>query len=132
MKVAIVEAGAVGSATALSLVERGGTCREIVLIDRDTARADGVAAGLRYAAPLSPTVDVRSGGYDDPADAAIVVITAGVNEKNGRRRFTDGFALQVAGEVSRGRLIRSGTDQAAERSSDERRRSAVCWTAGGA
>ncbi|MFE7973869.1 hypothetical protein [Streptomyces shenzhenensis] len=83
MKVAVVGTGAVGSATALSLVERGGTCREIVLLDRDTARADGVAADLRYAAPLSPTVDVRSGGYDDLADAALVVLTAGVNEKTG-------------------------------------------------
>ncbi|GGX98625.1 lactate/malate family dehydrogenase [Streptomyces anandii] len=83
MKVAIVGVGAVGSATALSLVERGGTCREIVLVDRDTARADGVAADLRYAAPLSPTVDVRSGGYGDLADAAVVVITAGINEKAG-------------------------------------------------
>ncbi|MFB7112007.1 hypothetical protein [Streptomyces sp. NPDC056190] len=83
MKAAIVGAGAVGSATALSLVERGGTCREIVLIDRDTARADGVAADLRYAAPLSPTVDVRSGGYGDLAGAAVVAITAGVNEKAG-------------------------------------------------
>jgi L-lactate dehydrogenase len=54
MKVGIVGVGAVGSATALSLVERGRTCREIVLIDRSTARADGVAADLRYAAPLSP------------------------------------------------------------------------------
>ncbi|RMB80241.1 lactate/malate family dehydrogenase [Streptomyces shenzhenensis] len=50
MKVAVVGTGAVGSATALSLVERGGTCREIVLLDRDTARADGVAADLRSSA----------------------------------------------------------------------------------
>ncbi|GHD93008.1 lactate/malate family dehydrogenase [Streptomyces naganishii] len=83
MKVGIVGVGAVGSATALSLVERGGSRREIVLIDRDTARADGVAADLRYAAPLSPRVDLRSGGYDDLVGAAVVVITAGVNEKAG-------------------------------------------------
>jgi L-lactate dehydrogenase len=83
MKVAVVGVGAVGSATALSLIERGSTCREIVLVDRDTARANGVASDLRYAAPLSPTVDVRSGGYEDLADAAVVVITAGVNEKAG-------------------------------------------------
>ncbi|MFB7498835.1 hypothetical protein ACFC09_29815 [Streptomyces sp. NPDC056161] len=83
MKVAIAGVGAVGSATALSLVERGGTCREIVLLDRDRPRADGVATDLRYAAPLSPTVDVRSGDYDDLADAAVVVIAAGVNEKAG-------------------------------------------------
>ncbi|MGW3360000.1 lactate/malate family dehydrogenase [Streptomyces bungoensis] len=83
MKIGIVGVGAVGSATALSLVERGGMCREIVLIDRNTARVDGVAADLRYAAPLSPTVDLRSGAYQDLAGAAVVVITAGVNEKAG-------------------------------------------------
>ncbi|MGW3360297.1 lactate/malate family dehydrogenase [Streptomyces bungoensis] len=83
MRIGIVGVGAVGSATALSLVERGGVCREILLIDRNTARADGVAADLRYAAPMSPTVDLRSGDYQDLAGAAVVVITAGVNEKAG-------------------------------------------------
>ncbi|MER6035977.1 MULTISPECIES: hypothetical protein [unclassified Streptomyces] len=83
MKVGVIGVGAVGSATALSLVERGGMCREIVLIDRDRARADGVAADLRYAAPLSPTVDLRSGDYRDLDGAVVVVITAGVNEKAG-------------------------------------------------
>ncbi|MGW2933622.1 NAD(P)-binding domain-containing protein [Streptomyces sp. NPDC001156] len=43
MKVGAIGVGAVGSATMLSLVERGGTCREIVVIDRDSARAAGVA-----------------------------------------------------------------------------------------
>jgi L-lactate dehydrogenase len=38
---------------------------------------------MRYAAPLSPVVDVRAGGYQDLVDAALVVITAGVNEKAG-------------------------------------------------
>ncbi|MGW5649101.1 hypothetical protein ACWEV3_15705 [Saccharopolyspora sp. NPDC003752] len=44
MKVGV---GAVGSATVLSLIERGGVCREVVLVDRDAARAKGVAAGTR-------------------------------------------------------------------------------------
>lgn len=83
MKIGVVGAGAVGAATALSLIERGGTCREIVLIDRIAGRAAGVAADLRYAAPLSPVVDVRAGAYRDLADAALVAITAGVNEKSG-------------------------------------------------
>jgi L-lactate dehydrogenase len=83
MKIGIVGAGAVGAATALSLIERGGMCRELVLIDRDTARARGVAADMRYASPLSPVVDVRAGDYADLADAALVIITAGVNEKAG-------------------------------------------------
>ncbi|GII57903.1 L-lactate dehydrogenase [Planotetraspora thailandica] len=76
-------AGAVGAATVLSLIERGGMCCEIVLIDLDARRADGVAADMRYATPLSPLVEVRSGGYDDLDGAAVVVITAGLNEKAG-------------------------------------------------
>jgi L-lactate dehydrogenase len=83
MKIGIVGVGAVGAATALSLIERGGMCRELVLIDRDAARAKGVAADLRYAAPLSPVVDVLAGDYADLAGAALVIITAGVNEKAG-------------------------------------------------
>ena len=79
----MIGVGAVGAATVLSLIERGGMCREIVAVDRNTRRADGVAADMRYATPLSPTVDVRAGGYDALADAALVVITAGVNEKAG-------------------------------------------------
>ncbi|MGI5439817.1 lactate/malate family dehydrogenase [Streptomyces shenzhenensis] len=59
MKVAVVGTGAVGSATALSLVEHGGTCREIVLLDRDTARADGVAA------------DLKTGGATDRSDLTL-------------------------------------------------------------
>ena len=83
MKVGVIGVGAVGAATVLSLIERGGMCREIVAVDRNTRRADGVAADMRYATPLSPTVEVRAGGYDALADADLVVITAGVNEKAG-------------------------------------------------
>ncbi len=83
MKVGVVGVGAVGAATALSLIERGGMCREIVLVDRTMQRANGVAADMRYATPLSPTVDVRAGDYQALGDAALVIITAGVNERAG-------------------------------------------------
>jgi L-lactate dehydrogenase len=99
VKVGVVGVGAVGAATALSLIERGGMCRELVLVDRTMERATGVATDLRYATPLSPTVDVRAGGYDALTGAALVIITAGVNEKaggatdrsdpQGRRRLLD-------------------------------------------
>jgi L-lactate dehydrogenase len=99
VKVGVIGVGAVGAATALSLIERGGMCREIVVVDRTMERANGVATDLRYATPLSPTVDVRAGGYDALTDAALVIITAGVNEKaggatdrsdpEGRRRLLD-------------------------------------------
>ena len=61
MKVGVVGVGAVGAATVLSLIERGGMCREIVLVDRAPERANGVATDLRYATPLSATVEVRPG-----------------------------------------------------------------------
>jgi L-lactate dehydrogenase len=106
VKVGVVGVGAVGAATALSLIERGGICREIVVVDRTTERADGVATDMRYATPLSPTVDLRAGGYDALADAALVIITAGVNERaggatdrsdpQGRRRLLDTNAKMYA------------------------------------
>jgi L-lactate dehydrogenase len=83
VKVGVVGVGAVGAATTLSLIERGGMCREIVVVDRTKERAKGVATDLRYATPLSPTVDVSAGDYDALTDAALVIITAGVNEQAG-------------------------------------------------
>jgi L-lactate dehydrogenase len=82
MRVGIIGAGKVGSACALALVMRG-AAREIVLVDRTRERARAVATDLRYGTPLSPLVDIRDGDYDDLAGAALVMVTAGVNEKAG-------------------------------------------------
>jgi L-lactate dehydrogenase len=83
VKVGVIGVGAVGAATVLSLIERGGMCRELVPVDRAMERANGVATDLRYATPLSPTVEVRAGDYDALGDAQLVIITAGVNERAG-------------------------------------------------
>src|ERR1700688_1873730 len=80
MKVGIVGTGAVGSACALALVMRG-AAREVVLVDRTPERARAVATDLRYGTPLSPLVDIRDGEFDDLAGAALVMVTAGINEK---------------------------------------------------
>jgi L-lactate dehydrogenase len=82
MKLGIIGAGAVGAAAAIASCMRG-VARELVLIDKDAARAKGVATDLRYGVPLWPLIDVRAGDYDDLAGAGLVVITAGVNEKAG-------------------------------------------------
>jgi L-lactate dehydrogenase len=82
MKVGIIGAGAVGAATGLALIERQ-VCRDIVLIDCDRAKAAGTALDLRYAAPLTPAVEVDAGGYDLLTGADLVIITAGVNERAG-------------------------------------------------
>jgi L-lactate dehydrogenase len=82
MKIGIVGAGRVGAACALSLVVRG-SAREVVLVDRNAARAKAVATDLRYGAPLCPEVTLRDGDYADLAGAGLVMITAGINEKSG-------------------------------------------------
>ena len=82
MKVAIIGAGAVGSACLTALVMRG-CATEVLVIDRTSERARGLVTDVHYGATLSPPVTVRAGDYSDLGDAALVMITAGVNEKTG-------------------------------------------------
>jgi L-lactate dehydrogenase len=82
MKVGVIGAGAVGSAALLSLVMRGVAC-EIVVVDRNRRRAQGVVTDLQYGATLSPAVLLEAGDYPDLTDAVLVIITAGINEKAG-------------------------------------------------
>jgi L-lactate dehydrogenase len=82
MKVGIIGAGGVGSASLLSLVMRGVACQVIVL-DKNHERAKGVVADLQYGATLSPAVEIRAGDYSDLTDAMLVIVTAGINEKTG-------------------------------------------------
>jgi len=82
MKVGIIGVGAVGSACAIALMQRG-SAREIVLVDKTAARARAVALDMQYGGPVSPPVDVRDGAYEDLKGADLVMITAGVNEKTG-------------------------------------------------
>lgn len=83
MKVGIIGAGFVGAACAKSMLLRG-SCREIVILDIDRRRAAGLANDLSHAEPLGPAVRVRAGGYDALQHAAVVAVTAGINEKAGR------------------------------------------------
>ena len=82
MKVGIVGAGAVGSACLLSVVMRG-SAREVVLVNRDRKRAQGVVTDVQYGTVLLPPIAVRDGDYSDLAGSSLVMITAGVNEKGG-------------------------------------------------
>jgi L-lactate dehydrogenase len=82
MKVGIIGVGAVGSASAMALMQRG-SAREVVLVDRNRQRAKAVATDMRYGSPVSPTIDIRDGSYQDLKDAEVVMITAGINEKTG-------------------------------------------------
>jgi len=82
MKVGIIGAGAVGTATLLAMATRG-SAREIVLVNRDRSRADGMVTDLQYGAVLCPPVTLSAGNYGDLAGAGLVIVTAGVNEKSG-------------------------------------------------
>jgi malate/lactate dehydrogenase len=61
VKVGVIGVGTVGAATVLSLIERGGVCREIVVVDRTPERAIGVVTD-----PPDPLADLtrRLAGYD--------------------------------------------------------------------
>jgi threonine dehydrogenase-like Zn-dependent dehydrogenase len=82
MKIGIIGTGAVGCACALAAVIRG-SAREIVLVDRTRKKAEAVAADIRYGTPLCPKVEIADGDYDSLQGAALVMITAGINEKTG-------------------------------------------------
>jgi L-lactate dehydrogenase len=82
MKIGIIGAGAVGAACAMATVMRG-CASELVLVNRSRDRAKGMATDLSYGAPLSSTTKVTDGDYPDLSGAALVMITAGVNEKSG-------------------------------------------------
>ena len=52
-------------------------------MDRTRKRAKAVATDLRYGSPLCPKTNVIDGDYADLAEAELVMITAGINEKTG-------------------------------------------------
>lgn len=82
MKVGVIGVGAVGSAATMALLARG-CAREIVLVDKNGPRAKGVALDMGYGLPLLPPVNLKAGGATDLSGAALLIITAGVNEAAG-------------------------------------------------
>jgi len=82
MKIGIIGTGAVGCACALAAATRG-SARQIVLVNRTRKTAEAVAADIRYGTPLCPKVEIADGDYDSLEGAALVMVTAGINEKTG-------------------------------------------------
>ena len=85
-KVAMIGCGFVGSATAFALMESG-LFSEMVLIDADKNRAEGEALDISHGLPFARPMKIYAGDYDDVADAAIVVISAGAGQKPGETRL---------------------------------------------
>jgi len=85
-KIAIVGMGNVGSAFAYALMLRR-IATDVVLLDLDQRRAEGEALDLKHGLPLVGPMNVLAGTYADCADADVVVITAGANQKPGQTRL---------------------------------------------
>jgi L-lactate dehydrogenase len=98
MKVGIVGSGFVGATAGYALVMQG-VGREIVLVDKDAARAAAEADDLRHAVPFAHPLDVRAGGYKDLAGCRVVVLSAGVGQKAGETRL---HLLQRNAQIFRG------------------------------
>ena len=86
MKVGVVGTGLVGATAAYALVMRG-VGREIVLVDKNEARAAAEADDIRHAVPFAHALEVRAGGYPDLAGCCAVVLCAGVGQKPGETRL---------------------------------------------
>ncbi len=86
-KVVLVGTGMVGMSFAYATLNQN-ACDELVLIDINKERAIGEAMDLNHGLAFSKTsMRIYAGDYPDCKDADIVVICAGVNQKEGESRL---------------------------------------------
>src|SRR5512134_1694815 len=76
----------VGSTSAYALVMRG-VGREIVLVDKNRARAEAEANDIFHAVPFAHPLTVQAGEYPDLFGARVVVIAGGVAQQPGETRL---------------------------------------------
>jgi L-lactate dehydrogenase len=86
MKVGIVGSGFVGATAGYALVMQG-VGREIVLVDKNTARAAAEADDIRHAVPFAHPLNIHAGEFADLAGCRVVVLCAGVGQKPGETRL---------------------------------------------
>jgi len=85
-RVAVIGMGNVGATLGYALLFSG-LAAEIVLIDRNRAKAEGEAMDLNHAVPFARPTRIWAGDYNDCAAAAVVVIAAGAGQKPGETRL---------------------------------------------
>ena len=85
-KAAIIGCGFVGTSIAFSLVQKG-IFSELILIDANEKKAEGEAMDLSHGLPFTKPMEIKAGGYEDIADCAMIIITAGANQKPGETRL---------------------------------------------
>ncbi len=86
MKVGIIGSGYVGATAAYAMVMNG-TARNIVLVDKNEARAKAEAADILHAVPFAHACNVQAGGYADLIGCRAVIMAAGVSQKPGETRL---------------------------------------------
>lgn len=85
-KVAVIGCGYVGAASAFALMQSG-LFAEMVLLDVDQNRAEGEAMDIAHGLSFANPMKIYAGNYDDLVDAAVIVITAGANQKPDESRL---------------------------------------------
>ena len=85
-KVAVIGCGFVGASIAFSLMQTR-LFSEMVLLDANQAKAEGEAMDLSHGLPYASEMDLYAGTYQDLADSALTIITAGANQKPGESRL---------------------------------------------
>ena len=85
-KVGLIGTGMVGASFAYSLMQSG-LANDLVLIDKDEARAHGEAMDLQHGVPFVRPMRIRAGGYELLAGSTVVVICAGANQRPGETRL---------------------------------------------
>ncbi|MBR1738973.1 MAG: L-lactate dehydrogenase [Ruminococcus sp.] len=110
-KVVLIGTGMVGMSFAYALVNQGSIANELVLIDVNKERANGEAMDLNHGLAFAKSnMRIYAGEYKDCKDADIIVIAAGVAQKEGESRLD---LLQRNVEVFRSivtPVVKSGFD----------------------
>lgn len=85
-KAAIIGCGFVGSSIAFELMQKG-IFSELVLLDARFEKAEGEAMDLSHGLPYTKSAQIYAGTYDDIKDSALIIITAGANQKPDETRL---------------------------------------------
>ncbi|MFP4070747.1 MAG: L-lactate dehydrogenase [Desulfovibrionales bacterium] len=85
-KVVIIGTGAVGSTYAYALM-RSGLTSTIILVGRTPEKVRAQVMDLNHGLMFVPPVHIREGRYEDCKNADLVVVTAGVAQKEGDTRI---------------------------------------------
>lgn len=85
-KAAVIGCGNVGASIAFALMQRA-LFSELVLIDSNVPKAEGEAMDLSHGLPYTASMDIYAGTYAQISDCALIVVTAGANQKPGETRL---------------------------------------------